>query len=90
MTDIVERLRNKAFFERTGTRQDINEAADEIERLTFLVNNKNDALNEAMNEVSRLRAQLAQLRSVAGAVSLDGPLMPSRDSINNPLTPEES
>lgn len=33
MTDIVERLRDPDFFAKTGTREELVEAAEEIERL---------------------------------------------------------
>lgn len=61
MTDIVERLRNPMWVHSHATFP-----SPQLEKTQTQAD-----MSEAADEIVRLRATIAQLRSIAGAVSLD-------------------
>lgn len=73
MTDLVERLRNPFCV----TAQDSAEAANEIERLSQVLENfqqarvlQGKAITDASNEIARLRAALLLIRDM-GPMTVD-------------------
>lgn len=75
MTDIVERLRTSKFVEEVA-----HEAAVEIERLRMLLAEKQEAvthwktqLNETLDEIERLRKQIADEREWCALIAENYP-----------------